>query len=42
MTFLQVLGLCVFQNFRYLSKSLAQNYGAQYGATMLVEPFVNI
>ena len=36
MTLLQVLGLYVFPNFKYLSKYFAQNYRAQYGAAMLV------
>ena len=33
---LQDLGLHVFPIFKYLSKYFAQNYRAQYGATMLV------
>jgi len=34
-TLLQVLGLCVFPNFRYSSKCFAKIYRGQYGATML-------
>ena len=36
MTFLRVLSLYVFPNFKYLSKYFAQIYRAQYGAAMLV------
>ena len=35
-TILQVLGLYVFLNFKYLSKYFAQIYRDQYGAAMLV------
>ena len=35
-TLLQVLGLYVSPNFKYLSKYFAQIYWAQYGAAMLV------
>jgi len=33
---LQVWSLCIFHNFRYLSKYFAQIYRAQYGAAILV------
>ena len=36
MTLCQVLSLCVFPDFRYLSKYFAQVYRAQYEAAMLV------
>ena len=36
---LQVLGLYVIPNFKYLSKRCAQIYRAQYGAAMLVYNF---
>ena len=35
-TLLQILGLCIFPNFKYLSQYFAQIYRAQYGAAMLV------
>jgi len=37
MHFFQDLGLCVFLNFRYLSKWFAQIYRVQYGAAKLME-----
>ena len=36
MALVQVLSLCIFLNFRYLSQYSAQIYRAQYGAVMLV------
>jgi len=36
-TLLQVLGLCIFPNFRYPSKCFVQICRAQYGTAMLVE-----
>ena len=40
MTFFQILGLCVFSNFRYSSKCFVQMYRAQHRADMLLELFV--
>ena len=36
MTLLQVFGLYIFPNFKYLAEYFAQIYRAQYGAAMLV------
>ena len=36
MTLLQVLGLCVYPNFRYASKCFAEIYRAQYENAILV------
>ena len=38
MTFLQILSLYVFPNFKYLSKYFAQIYTAQYGAANVGVP----
>ena len=36
MALVQVLSLCIFLNFRYLSQFSSQIYRAQYGGAMLV------